>query len=133
MARTGAFEVAISGPLFEGDNVGQVLDGWAHDVRHDLGESALDWVRTLANQAIKQHETGLYISSQQHDGEGFVSYGGMARVIYGPWLEGNSSRNKTTRFKGYRIYRKAKRRVRNEVPDVAAEIMAKHIGKLQGA
>ncbi len=132
MAR-GAFEVTVGGPLFEGDNVGQVLDGWATEVRHDLGEVALDWVRTLANQAIKQHTTGLYIASQSHDGEGFVSYGGMARVIYGPWLEGNSSRNKTSRFKGYRIYRKAKRRVRNAVPDVAAELMAKHIGKLQGA
>jgi hypothetical protein len=133
MARTGAFEVTVGGPLFEGGRVGEVLDGWAHDVRHDLGESALNWVKTLANQSIKQHETGLYIASQQHDGEGFVSYGGMAKVIYGPWLEGNSSRNKTSRFKGYRIYRKAKRRVRNEVPDVAAELMAKHIGKLQGA
>lgn len=27
-------------------------------------------------------------------------------VIYGPWLEGTSSRNETTRFKGYASFRK---------------------------
>lgn len=26
-------------------------------------------------------------------------------VVYGPWLEGTGSRNRTTRFKGYRLFR----------------------------
>jgi hypothetical protein len=27
-------------------------------------------------------------------------------IVYGPWLEGEGSRNKTTPFKGYRMFRK---------------------------
>lgn len=29
-------------------------------------------------------------------------------VVYGPWLEGTSSRNQTTRFKGYASFRKTR-------------------------
>lgn len=30
-----------------------------------------------------------------------------SRVVYGPWLEGTTSRNQSTRFKGYAMFRQA--------------------------
>lgn len=39
-------------------------------------------------------------------------------VIYGAWLEGVGSRNKTTRFKGYASFRRAKQKVESEVPSL---------------
>jgi len=32
-------------------------------------------------------------------------------VVYGPWLEGTSQRNRTSRFKGYAIWRRSRARV----------------------
>ena len=50
--------------------------------------------------------TGNYrrnISTKVNNLNGLITDGG---VIYGPWLEGESSRNQTTRFKGYFTFRK---------------------------
>lgn len=41
-------------------------------------------------------------------------------VIYGPWLEGVGSRNKTTRFKGYAAFRKSTQRLAGEIDRVVA-------------
>lgn len=50
--------------------------------------------------------TGHYrrnISGRVSNLHGLITDGG---VVYGPWLEGVSSRNATTRFKGYASFRK---------------------------
>lgn len=39
-------------------------------------------------------------------------------VVYGPWLEGTSSRNETTRFKGYSALRRARQTTVARVPDL---------------
>jgi hypothetical protein len=40
-------------------------------------------------------------------------------VIYGPWLEGVGSRNRTTRFKGYAIYRKSVAEIQRHMDNIA--------------
>ena len=37
-------------------------------------------------------------------------------VIYGHWLEGDGSRNRTTRFKGYFSFRRATQKVQRMIP-----------------
>src|SRR3989337_3657930 len=49
-------------------------------------------------------------------------------VIYGPWLEGVSSRNDATRFKGYGIFR----RTRDKLQGMARDIVEKHIKRAMG-
>jgi len=46
-------------------------------------------------------------------------------VVYGPWLEGVSSRNQATRFKGYAMFRKAKEKLQG----LASGILQKHVQK----
>jgi len=46
-------------------------------------------------------------------------------VVYGPWIEGESSRNQTSRFKGYHSARKATTEVRKRAP----RILNKHVRK----
>ena len=48
-----------------------------------------------------------------------------SNVVYGPWLEGVSSRNESTRFKGYGIFRKT----RDKLQGMAHDIMEKHVKK----
>ena len=53
---------------------------------------------------------------------GIISDGG---VIYGSWLEGTSSRNQTTRFKGYASFRKTRDWLDKQTP----KVMEEHINR----
>lgn len=68
---------------------------------------------------VLQNPTGFYESNIQVERREVyrgVTDGG---VIYGPWLEGTGSRNKTTRFKGYKTFRTVKQGL-----DADAEMLA---------
>ena len=55
-----------------------------------------------------QASTGHYrrsIHGQMSGGQGVIHDSG---VVYGPWLEGVSRRNSTTRFKGYSMFRQTR-------------------------
>jgi len=43
-------------------------------------------------------------------------------VIYGPWLEGVSSRNQSTRFKGYATFRKTGQWLNKQIPKEAEKL-----------
>jgi len=40
-----------------------------------------------------------------------------ANVVYASWIEGTSSRNNTTNFKGYRMFQNARKELENEEKD----------------
>ena len=48
-----------------------------------------------------------------------------SRVIYGPWLEGVTPRNRTTRFKGYAMFRNAYQ----QLDRMAQGVLNKHAGR----
>ena len=52
-----------------------------------------------------------------------------ANVVYATWIEGTSKRNKTTRFKGYRMFDKARKKLQGELVANADKYFAKHIMK----
>jgi hypothetical protein len=47
-------------------------------------------------------------------------------IVYGPWLEGTSSRNQSTRFKGYASFRRAADALRRKVVPLTAPIVARY-------
>lgn len=51
-------------------------------------------------------------------------------VIYGHWLEGTGSRNRTTRFKGYFSFRRATQKVNRMVRKLCANPVAKFVGRM---
>lgn len=74
-----------------------------------MAEEALDHVRGTFHTHFK-NPTGYYESQvriEQGPRGPFLTDGGEAGPVYGPWLEGVGSRNHTTRFKGYHAFRKA--------------------------
>ncbi len=98
-------DVECSGPLFDG----RAQAAAQHLVRamsDTLGRRGKAMVLERLGQVIK-HPTGYYESQVRTEAQGSVDTvitdGG---VIYGPWLEGTSSRNETTRFKGYHTFRR---------------------------
>ena len=55
-----------------------------------------------------------------------------SNVVYGPWLEGVSSRNQRSRFKGYHMFRNARQTVQRIAKGVANKRIAEAVRKLGG-
>lgn len=50
-------------------------------------------------------------------------------IIYGPWLEGTSSRNAATRFKGYSIFRRTAQMLNREAPAFAVKVLSRYVAR----
>lgn len=109
-------EVAMRGPLLDGTASVRV-DEWLERAKDDVAAQAYAEVMGNLNRSIKNptpyYETQIITETLQNDR--VVHDRG---IVYGPWLEGVSSRNRTTRFKGYASFRRARQTVARQVPTV---------------
>lgn len=115
-------DVTMSGPIFDGRAAAAVRD-FCNDFERDYARQVEDMIRVRLHQVLK-HPTGRYersISSSPQGGGFVVDDGG---IVYGPWLEGVGSRNRTTRFKGYATFRKVGQAA-DAKAEPAAEMMIK--------
>lgn len=55
-----------------------------------------------------------------------------SNVIYGGWLEGVSSRNASTRFKGYFTFRKVRQALEQDKDKIAAPLIADFVKEMGG-
>jgi hypothetical protein len=53
-----------------------------------------------------------------------------SNAIYGPWLEGTGSRNQTTRFKGYAMFRRTTQQLERESSGILQKRVQKSLGRL---
>jgi len=82
------------------------------------------------------------VKAQLYPGHGLVtgtlrrSVAGEARglnalietnVIYGPWIEGTSRRNETTRFKGYAMFRRTRQALQKSVPRLLIKYLRRRL------
>lgn len=98
-------DVDFNGPFFTGATqraIARALDDTLQDVT-ERGESItkrqLVPGHGLVTGTLRRSIAGQVVNSRQT----LVK----TDVVYGAWIEGTSDRNKTTRFKGYRMFRKA--------------------------
>lgn len=98
--------VKFAGPLFVGSPTlvaGDILNA-------AVGDAVAEGEREVKTQLYYGHglETGHYRRSVHGEVVG-TAHGVIhdSNVVYGPWLEGVSSRNARTRFKGYAMFRNA--------------------------
>ena len=130
---TTTVTVDLVGPFFRegGEPVRKALQDTIQELV-ELGEQRLD-------QVLRARPEGVFLSVQQA-GKGKASTGHYRRnlhgkvsnlagriddgnVIYGSWLEGTSSRNQTTRFKGYASFRRTAQYLNKE----KKKILLKHV------
>jgi hypothetical protein len=123
-------EVDVSGPLFDGRAAAAVA-AFAEDAKREVQQQVYAEVMTNLNASIKKptpyYETQIAMS--QGEGDYTVHDRG---VIYGPWLEGTSERNRTTRFKGYASFRRAAQSIQGKVPQLVQAALARAIQRLGG-
>ncbi len=89
-----------------------------------------DWHQNL-NAAIK-HPTPYYetqIQVARRDKDVVVN---DRNIVYGPWLEGVSSRNETSRFKGYTALRRARQSAEQKIPAVVQPIISAFAALMNG-
>ena len=122
-------EVTLTGPLFSGA-AQSVLKDIGHQAQVEVGNAALERVQYFLDRQIR-HPTPYYETQiiQQTQGQFEVVHD--RGIVYGPWLEGTSSRNSSTRFKGYASFRKATQDVEQLAPAIVSRVIARNLGRLQ--
>jgi hypothetical protein len=122
-------EVHTSGPLFDG-TADRVVAAYCDDAERAIADVGVNMVRAALGGVLR-HPTGYYESQIQTDrvaGDSVVTDGG---VVYGPWLEGTSRRNRSTRFKGYRTFRLTKQRLQARAGEIAERQLGPYLGRMQ--
>lgn len=98
-----------TGPLFDGALAAALKQG-IHEAQVAVAELGQREVRSRLRSVLR-HPTGYYSSRVRAEVGASDPRVTDSRVIYGNWLEGTGSRNKTTRFKGYATFRKVTQRL----------------------
>lgn len=95
----------------------------------DVAQEAYNEVRKRLRSVLK-NPTGHYesrvMTSTQSNGVALTDGG----VIYGPWLEGTSSRNNSSRFKGYHTFRMVLQDMTKRADEIAENTIAEAVRKL---
>lgn len=123
-------EVRLSGPLFDARGPA-IMQDLRHDGLNKVGGQGVSNVQTNLDTSIR-HPTPYYetqIRMEEHGDTVLVDDRG---VIYGPWLEGVGSRNKSTRFKGYFSFRRAVQTLRQQTPELLRVVAERAVRRLNG-
>lgn len=92
------------------------------NIEHEVARYGKDQVQQRLNQVLRT-QTPYYrtrIAAVKTGGRWEVTDQG---VLYGPWLEGTGSRNRTTRFKGYFTFRWVKQQVDRNAQRIAERVL----------
>ncbi len=121
----------------ESESRGRIVNGTApahvgramNNIEREVAQVARTLVDRRLNQVLRR-QTPYYrtrIRAVRSGGDWEVNDSG---VIYGPWLEGTGSRNKTTRFKGYWTFRYVTQQVRGRADGIAERVLRPYLREL---
>lgn len=122
--------VETSGPLFDGRADAAAAEATRESARSTaiIGASM---VRSNLSKVLRRESTPPYyrnrVEAQPNHPDWKITDQG---VIYGHWLEGTGSRNRTTRFKGYATFRRTTQQLQARVRDIGNGVVARFIGRM---
>lgn len=124
--------IRVSGPLFTASDA----------IMQELADQLLGDLLARGEELVKEDlypghgvVTGQYrrgVLGERRPGR--VRHGVIhdSNAVQGPWLEGTSSRNKTTRFKGYAMFRRATQQLEREKGKIGKDRIRQAVNKLNG-
>ena len=123
--------VSATGPLFDGRAplfVAAFMASAVEVVAKDAMSEVL-----FTQQTDFQRPTGAYWSRMETLNKSRGS--AYSKVVtnpsvYAPWLEGVSSRNQTTRFKGYQSFRRGYQAVLQALPTILENVARSTLGRI---
>lgn len=124
-----AVTVRTHGPFFSGVAEHAITEGLAEAV-WQVGAQGYANVMTILNQRIK-HPTPYYETQVIAERSADTVVVHDRGIIYGPWLEGVGSRNRTTRFKGYHAFREGTQELQHQAASVAEHALRPYIARMR--
>jgi hypothetical protein len=118
-------EVSSRGPMFDGRAVKAGHES-AEDSARAIAIEGSAMVRARQNVTFKTQTPYYRTHTQARKTMGGWRITGPA-VAYGHWLEGTGSRNRTTRFKGYFIFRTMAAVLRMRAVAIASPVVARYV------
>jgi len=116
------------GPLFDG-RLERAIDQGLQDGLQDVAQQGVNLVRQRLHGVLR-HPTGHYesiVQTERAAPDWAVTDGG---IVYGPWLEGVSERNRTTVFKGYATFRRTTGELDRQAGGIVEQDIGRRIGSL---
>lgn len=101
------------------------------NINDKLAQEGVNRVKTYLKKVL-QNPTGYYESRIAVDRRQVYRGISDSGVVYGGWLEGVDSRNKTTRFKGYRTFRYVMQGMQQDKVKLAQPLVNKFISEMNG-
>lgn len=126
---SGNITITVSGPFFA-TAPAAVIAAMVREMQYQVAAQVSADVHQNLDRSL-QHPTPYYETQImiQDRVDTFVVHD--RGIVYGPWLEGTSSRNRTTRFKGYASFRRATATGTQKAPAIVAKVASGFIGRLQ--
>jgi hypothetical protein len=123
-------DVAMRGPLFRGEMPARIRR-ITEEAKRSVAAAAMEALHrrmdTMFKRPTPYYETQVIMERQVDD---LVIHD--RKIVYGPWLEGVGTRNRSTRFKGYRIWRNTKTEIADRAPAICADVFRRLKGTLDG-
>jgi hypothetical protein len=127
-----------SGPLFDGQADAAVKE-WLDATKMDVAETGADWIRIAAHAMDRSGRGGTGAAAEAVTVSRFGGFndvrvfGGMVKGrVWWPWLEGDSTRNVKSKFKGYHTFRLTRLRLKRYVTPIAQKRLEEFIGRMGG-
>lgn len=121
--------ISKTGPLFNGMAKAAARQFTREASLEIAKEGQRLWILQL-NSSMK-NPTGYYTSQIKIDRSGQTNTVHDSGVIYGPWLEGTGSRNRTTRFKGYKAMRKTNAKLDRMSAKIAERVLQRFLPRMR--
>jgi hypothetical protein len=120
------------GIVLEGKG-GPIMRKFFDDAKTLVAKSGEDELRQRATSAPK-HPKGRFAGAivTKDFAKGRTVMADYPQTLYGPWLEGTSTRNTSTRFKGYRMFKLTRGRLRKQVGPLVQDLFERAVAKLRG-
>lgn len=110
-------DVDYDGPLFNGRAI-KIFNDFARDAEKDIAKDTLRDIKRRFHVHFR-HPTGRYESNVHISSAGSGTEINDRGIVYGPWLEGISKKNRTTRFRGYHSFEDAAAQADNNADEIA--------------
>lgn len=122
---TGTITFIVAGPMFDG-RARALLEVGIKDAQEAVGEEGINRLHTQFDISFI-NPTGYYASQVVTDWQKNDLSVNDSGVVYGPWLEGTSSRNLSSRFKGYASFRIVTEQLQADVTAIAQPVLEPYI------
>lgn len=121
--------VQMKGRLFQGISIDSRLARLITEIKEAVSDYA-HYLMLMRLHNVLQNPTGYYESRIMVQRQGEDIFLTDSGVVYGPWLEGTSSRNQATRFKGYHSFRITKNEVDQKKAIIAQPLVNRFVSEM---